>query len=278
MANDKALSINDFYATKVLLNAAVPLLRVVVEDYPNLSKKFKGKNFVFQVSVIDDFHGTNEKLCTYFVIKDGVWTAHINECHASPNVEFSFSKMRNFVLFFSGRSKTKLPKIKCKGNFFNMVSVLLSLLKMSSILTASDIPADENTQRELVKLYFYLLPNGISQLNKVGHKDVTAWTKDSPDRIWTLKVKDDDELESWIRIADGNSKSGRGKNKRCEPFLMMEFDTIYHALEILMDKAEMIEYLSKSYLRVYGAPELAAALGNHMFLVGDYAKALYLDK
>ena len=37
----------------------------------------------------------------------------------------------------------------------------------------------------------------------------------------------------------------------------------------------MIDYIARQYLTVEGAPEFAGIVGEFMFIVGDYAKALY---
>lgn len=266
----------DRYAARVLINAALPLLRVVAVDYPKIDKKFKNRSFVFQVSVLDG-EAEKGKFATYFTVENGVWTTHINDVYAKPDVEFEFPNIKKFVLFFSGKSKTAFPKMKGLKNFGLFMAIMSALLKMAGLFASTDVPKNEEDAVELLKLYFYLLPNGISQLNKMNHPLVKKFTNSQPDRIWALKIDGNDTLASWIRIKDGNSASGRGNNKRCAPFLAMEFDTPQHGLEILMAKADMLDYVAKKFLVINGAPEMAGDFGDMLSLVGSYAQATYLD-
>ncbi len=274
--NEVVITQDDRYAARIFLNAALPLLRVVAVDYPNLKKKFDKKSFIFQVSALDK-EAPKGKIATYFTIENGVWTTHINDVCDAPDLEFEFSDIRKFVIFFSGKGMP-MPKIKGMSKLGKLVPILQALLKMAGLLQSTSVPKKETDAAELVKLYFYLLPNGISQLNKAGHPLATKFAQNSPDRIWALQVKDDPVLASWIRVKDGNSKAGRGINERCAPFLTMEFDNVEHALGILMGTGDMLDYVSKKFLIINGAPEMAADLGNLLFAVGDFAKGIYLDK
>lgn len=266
----------DRYAARVLINAALPLLRVVAVDYPKIDKKFKNRSFVFQVSVLDS-EAEGGKFATYFTVENGVWTTHINDVHKNPDVEFEFPNIKKFVLFFSGKSKTAFPKMKGVKHFGLFMAIMSALLKMAGLFSAKDVPTNKEDAVELLKLYFYLLPNGISQLNKMDHPLVKKFTNNQPDRTWALIIDGSDTLASWIRIKDGNSKSGRGLSKRSAPFLAMEFDTPEHALEILMGKADMLDYVAKKYLVINGAPEMAGDFGDMLTLVGSYAQATYMD-
>ena len=39
----------------------------------------------------------------------------------------------------------------------------------------------------------------------------------------------------------------------------------------------MVDYMANDYLKVEGAPEFAGTVGEFMFIIGDYAKAVYMD-
>lgn len=45
----------------------------------------------------------------------------------------------------------------------------------------------------------------------------------------------------------------------------------------MMGTGDMIEFIAAGFLTVEGAPEFAAVVGEFLFTVGDYAKAIYLD-
>lgn len=276
MAAVATVTKNDLYAARIFFNSALPLLKVIVESVPKIGKKFQGKSFLFQVSALYPAVERG-KMATYFDVKDGVFTVHVSELCEKPDIELEFSDLNKFILFFSGKGMP-LPRMKGVAKHLGTFAALLqALLKMAGLLQATDAPKDEADQKLLTKLYFYLLANGISQLNKAGHEKICAWTSASPDRAYAFAVNGEAELASYIRIFEGNSKAGRGVYPRCKPFLTLRFDTPLHALDILMGKGDMLDYVGKEYLTIEGAPELAGVLGEHMFAVGDYAKGLYLD-
>ncbi|MEG1548458.1 MAG: hypothetical protein RR232_07840 [Clostridia bacterium] len=267
---------NDLYAARIFFNSALPLLRVIVENTPAIEKKFAGKNFVFQVSALYD-KAAEGKLATHFVVRDGSFDCKVSQVHPSPDIEFVFPSLNEFILFFSGRGMP-LPKMHgAMKHFGTFAAIMQALLKMAGLLQAKDAPKDETDQRLLVKLYFYLLANGISQLNKAGEEKIHKWALDSPDRAYAFAVTGYDDLQSYIRVKEGNTKAGHGAYPRCKPFLTLRFDNPMHALDILMGKGDMIGYIAQKYLTVEGAPEFAGIVGEFMFLVGDYAKGLYLD-
>lgn len=254
------------YASTIFFKAALPLLKVIATDVPKVGNKLKGKSFVLQLSALDE----GEKYATHFVIEDGEFKVNLS-VHDKPDIELEFPNMEHFINFMAGRTM-KLPKLK--GMFKNLgafITVMRLLLKMASLLQAKEKPKSEEDKVLLVKLYFYLLANGISQLNKVGHPDVKEWAIKSPDRVYAFAVNGYPELSAWIRVKAGNSKSGRGEYTRCKPFFRMRFDTIDHALDILLQQADMIKYTAESKLIMDGAPEFGAQLGSFMMTIASYA-------
>ena len=143
---------------------------------------------------------------------------------------------------------------------------------MAKLLGASDIPEKEEDRQLLVKLYFYLLSSGISQLNKSGHPEVSKWAKSSPDRVYAWAVDGCPELSAYIRVKNGNTKACRGQYTRSKPFFTMRFDSTTSALGILLSKDEMLKSTAEGKLIMEGAPEFGAQLGEYMLLVGSYAK------
>lgn len=255
------------YASTIFFKAAIPLLKVIATDVPKIGNKLKGKSFVLQLSALDE----GKKYATHFVIEDGEFNVKLS-VHDKPDIELEFPNMEHFCNFMSGKTM-KLPKLK--GVFKNLgafITVMRLLLKMASLLQAEDKPKTEEDKFLLVKLYFYLLSAGISQLNKVGHPAIHDWAKISPDRVYAFAVNDQPELSAWIRVKAGNTKSGRGEYTRCKPFFRMRFDTVDHALDILLQQADMIEYTAQGRLIMDGAPEFGAQLGNFMMTIAAYAK------
>jgi len=273
---DAIITQDDLYAARIFFNSALPLLKVVIQSKPNINKKFEKKSLVFQVSALYD-KAPGGKMATHFVFDNGEIAVRVSEIHPGPDVEFVFPDLKKFIIFFSGKG---MPLPKMKGivkNFGAFTSIMQGLLTMAKLLGSEDAPKNEEDRQLLVKLFFYLLPNGISQLNKAGHEKIHDWAVKSPDRAFAFAVTGFPELNSYIRVKEGNSKAGRGEYPRCKPFLTLRFDSVMHALDILMSKGDMIDYMASGYLKVEGAPEFAGIVGEFMFIIGDYAKAAYMD-
>ncbi len=273
---DASITQDDLYAARIFFNAALPLLKVVIQSKPNIKKKFEKKNFVFQVSALYD-KAPGGKMATHLVFNKGEITVKVSEIHPKPDIEFVFPDIKKFIIFFSGKG---MPLPKMKGiikNIGSFAAVMQGLLTMSKLLGSTDAPEATEDQELLVKLFFYLLPNGISQLNKAGHEKIHDFAVKSPDRAYAFAVTGYPALNSYIRFKEGNSKAGRGEYPRCKPFLTLRFDSVMHALDILMSKGDMVDYMANDYLKVEGAPEFAGVVGEFMFIVGDYAKAAYMD-
>ena len=166
---------DDVYAARIFLYSALPLLRVIAESEEKYGKKFAGKSFVFQVSAKYS-EAEGGAMGTHFVVENGNWTVNVGKLHENPDVEFIFPNLRDFNIFFSGKGMP-LPKIKGWGKLGILVSILMTLLRMAGLLQCKDVPQKLEDQIMLVKLYFYLLPSGISQLNKLGYPEFKAFTK-----------------------------------------------------------------------------------------------------
>lgn len=256
----------DRYANIIFLNAVLPLLKVIIEDDEKLSNKFDKMHATVQISACDD----QGKVGTHYVIEDGKWQV-VKGVIEEPTLELEFKSILDFNGFFKGTSK-KLPKIKGIKHVKLLVNTLKALIRMASLLGLSEIPKNESDKVLLVRLYFYLLSSGISQLNKAGHEAISKWAKKSPDRVYQWTVDNEEHLSAFIRVKAGNSKASRGIYKRSKPFFTMRFDNVDSALGILMEIEDMIEMTIKQRLIMEGAPEFGAQLGEYMMIVGSYAK------
>ena len=165
---------------------------------------------------------------------------------------------------------TKLPAIKI-GNPAKFALFMAVLLKMSSILTATEIPEDEATQLLTIKCFFYLLTTGISALNKMGDEKVSAWAKKSPDRCYQMAVAGYPELTAYLRVNEGKSMAGKGEYPRSDPFFTMLFDCPVSALMILMGKGDMFKMTANRQLVMKGGPEFGMQLSEYMFYIQDLA-------
>ncbi|SHK24279.1 hypothetical protein [Paramaledivibacter caminithermalis] len=256
----------DIFANKIFLNSVLPLVKVVIESKENIKKKFKGINAIVQISA----KNTNEKVGIHFLIDDGEWTV-VKGVTEGPTIELEFKSIPEFNAFFSGKSK-KLPKIKGWYNVKLLINTLKALTTMGNLLKLTSPPDDEEEKELFVKLYFYLLSSGISQLNKAGHPDVSKWAKKSPERVYAWVVDGKPEISAYIKVKSGKTKAVRGIYKRSKPFFTMRFDSVDSALGILLERDDMIESTTKGKLIMEGGPEYGTQLGEFMILVGSYAK------
>ncbi len=267
MANEVLLT------NKIFLNAALPLLKVIANDVPSLAKKFEKVHCIYQVSALDPA-SPNGKYATHFTVNNGEWKVCADKVATNAHIELEFKNMETMNAFFKGKiGPSTLPKmkgvVKKPKEFAAFMAVLL---KMSSLLTITEAPADEETQKLAVKCFFYLLSSGISQLNKHGHEGVQDWAKKSPDRVYAWAVDGYPEVSAFLRVKAGKTRSGRGTYKRAMPFFTMRFDSLPSALGILLSTDDMLESTKKGKLIMDGAPEFGAQIGDFMMQVGDYAK------
>ncbi len=261
------------YASRIFLNAALPLLKVLVQEKPKLARAFSGKNGVVQVSALDDNGGAAEarKVGTHFVVTDGELSV-VCGLNDAPTIELEFGSIAALNAFFSGASK-RLPRIKGALRAPGLLlATFRALLVMAAALGAKEPPADPGERALLVKLFFYLLSSGISQLNKAGHPAVAKWMSSSPDRVFAWSVQGRPDLSAYIRVKAGHSRAARGTYERSKPFFTMSFDTPESALGILLERDDMLVATAEGRLNMLGAPEYGAMLGEYMLLVGSLAK------
>ncbi len=266
---------DDIFTNKLFLCGALPLIKTIASDVPELAKKFEHTHAVVQISAKDP-DAPAGKYATHFVINSGEWVVHADKVSDKEHtdVELEFKSVEQMNAFFKGSIGPKtLPKMHgIAKNFGTFLSFMMVLLKMSSLLTAKEAPEDEDTQRLMVKCFFYLLTSGISTLNKQGHEEVHDWTSKSPDRVYALAVEGHPEVSAFIRIKAGHSKAGRGEYKRAMPFFTLRFDSFDSALGILLGTADMLDSVKKGKLIMDGAPEFGAQFGTFMLMIGDLAK------
>lgn len=263
----------ELYSNKIFFNAALPLVKVIANDVESLKKQFSNVHAVIQVSALDpDSEGG--KIGMHYIVNSGELEVHLNKVDPNPHVELEFKSIEAMNAFFKGKiGPATLPKMKGAVKYFGAFKAfLMTLLKMSSLLSATEPPKDEETKQLMVKCFFYLLSSGISQLNKMGHPEIHEWTGKSPDRVYAFAVNDHPEVAAYLRIKEGNSKAGRGEYKRAMPFFTLRFRTFDNALGILLGTDDMLEAVKKGDLIMDGAPEFGGQIGNFMLLVGALAK------
>ena len=261
------------FTNKLFLNAVLPLLKVIANDDLSLKKKFEGMTAVFQISAIDPENPAG-KSATHFIVENGEWTVKNDQVAEKADAELCFKSVPDMNAFFKGDMGKGIGALlkaltKKTGTFLKFLSVML---KMSALLTAKEAPADEATQKLLVKCFFYLLTAGISQLNKLGHEQVRRWTSTSPDRVYALAIDGQPDVAAYIRIKAGKSRSGHGSYTRAMPFFTLRFDSFKSALGILLATDDMMEATKAQRIIMDGAPEFGAQFGDLLLAVGDFVQ------
>ena len=262
----------DIFTNKIFLCAALPLIKTIAMDDPKLAKKFENTHAVIQVSAKDP-DAPDGKWATHFVVNNGEWEVHADKVSDKEHtqVELEFKSVEQMNAFFKGKiAPNTLPKMRGIGKTF--LSFMMVLLKMSSLLTATEAPEDEETQAMMVKCFFYLLTSGISTLNKQGHDEIHEWALKSPDRVYALAVNDHPEASAFIRVKAGKTRAGRGEYKRAMPFFTLRFDSYKSALGTLLGTDDMLDATKNGRIIMDGGPEFGAQFGGFLLVVGDYAK------
>jgi hypothetical protein len=263
----------ELYSNKIFFNAALPLVKVIANDVPSLKKQFAHVHAIIQVSAKDP-DAPGGKVGMHFVVNSDEWLVHLNKVDPHPHVELEFKSVEAMNAFFKGKmSPATLPKMKgVVSHFGAFKAFLMTLLKMSSLLGATEAPKDEATKELMVKCFFYLLSSGISQLNKMGHEDIHDWTSKSPDRVYAWAVDGYPSVSAYLRIKAGKSRAGRGDYKRAMPFFTLRFDNLDSALGILLGTDDMLEAVKTGHLIMDGAPEFGGQIGTYMLEVAALAK------
>jgi hypothetical protein len=274
MINEK-----DVFANRIFLNAALPLVKILSAEVPALKKSFEGKNGVIQISArVDGEDSAAPGLAnfsgglaaTHFIVTDGNLAVGLGPSEAHIDVELRFKNIPTLNAFFKGDMKA-LPKI---SGFFSplFIPTMKTLLKLSSMLGAARPPANDADKALLVKLYFFLLANGISQLNKAGEPGVHKWAAASPDRVYAFRVIDRDDLAAFIRVKAGKTKASRGRYVRAMPFFCLAFRDVDAALGTLLQIDDLFEASCNGKIIMEGAPEFGSTLGDFMLTVAALAK------
>lgn len=153
-----AITKDDLYSSKIFLNAALPLAKVIAMDIPKLGDKFKKTHAVIQVSALDP-DSPEGKVGTHFVINSGEWLVHAGRLTRNPHIELEFQSIPALNKFFKGQMGPDcIPKFHLKVKYVpDLISFVMVLLKMSKLLGATEAPEDEETKKLMVKCFFYLV-------------------------------------------------------------------------------------------------------------------------
>ncbi len=252
----------DYVLARIMLRAAVPLAKVLVEDDPKMREKYRGFNKIVQFEVKG-----SEDLITQLKFEDGI-PKPIFERDPNPDVAFVFKNARQLNAFFAG--KIAMPKIKGLTKIGILLKVVPLLLGLT-LLLPTKLPKDPAKKKLKVKLLFYMLSSALSQMNKAGDEEFVEFTKKMPDRVIQWSCPPDGPY-AYLRINRGNTKAGRGIYTRRRPFIDMQFNGIDNAIKVLTNQVDLLQAIRLGYLKQEGSPEYGMYLGNFMLKIDSWIK------
>jgi hypothetical protein len=252
----------EFLRTRLFLRAALPTVKVMLEDDPATRKRFEGVDATVQFVAKNQPHDVG----AYLWFADGdvrVEQGFLEAAERVPDLTFTFGSLQKLNDFFAG--KTVLPSIKGWRNPVLMAKVVQLLLGLKLMLPSAD-PKDPDKRRLKVKLTVYMITTALSQYNKGGDPEMQRWTAKQPDRIYQFSVEPEG-IAAYLRVRAGQTKAGRGVYERRRPFVAMRFHGVDGALAVMNKEVEFVDGVGKGMVRIEGSPEYAANLNDFMMRV-----------
>ncbi len=240
MQNDKKLP------ATLLMKAALPQTKVLLEEKPALARKYRKWNRVIQFQVKDD-----PDLACHLAFEKGN-LEFVEGRHRSPHVDFIFKDAGDFVNLMAG--KPALPKIKGALRHPRTLVGFLPLMLGLTILLPSNIPKTPKKRALKVKLMLYFVSLALSKLNQAGDEEMVNFTKGMPDRIFQWSV-DGGGLAVYLRVKRGKTKAGKGHYTKKRPFVHMRFASTESAFQILTGQVDNVTAIKDGMLVVEGSPE-----------------------
>jgi hypothetical protein len=151
----------EFLRTRLFLRAALPCVKVLLEDDPATKKRFRGEDAVVQFVARNQPHAVG----AYLVFEDGDARVEQGFCATDglgrePDITFTFGSLAKLNDFFAG--KTVLPGIKGYGKPALLAKVVRLLLGLKLMLPNAD-PNDPAKRALKVKLTVYMITTDLSQ-------------------------------------------------------------------------------------------------------------------
>ena len=248
----------DIVTAQLFMNAAFPVLQVLMDESP----KLKGKKFDHTIQ----FGAKNggELLCCHLVFEDG----HLDVVQGpaeKPDVKMTFSSVEKMNGLLKGTGMY-LPRIS--GNFIAAFDFLLNYLMGLKIMTNE--PKNDLEKYLKVKCSLYMICRAMSTYNKLGDPDFHEFCERQPDRIYQFRVEDGDDpakIACYLRVCQGKSKSGHGVYEKRSPFVLFRFTSIDGALKVLGKEEEFVAAAEHGYVETVGSPEYACCLNDYMAVI-----------
>jgi hypothetical protein len=254
----------EFLRARLFLRAALPCVKVMLEDDPATAKRFKNVNAVVQFEAKNQPRAVGAYL--WFEnggvrVEQGFWDA--DGLGREPDITFTFGSLGKLCDFFAG--KTVLPSIRGYTHPALLAKVLQLLLSLKLMLPSAQ-PTDPAKRRLKLKLTLYMITTALSQYNKGGDSEMQRWTAKQPDRIYQFSVEPEG-IAAYLRVRGGQTKAGRGVYERRRPFVHMRFHGVDGALAVMNKEVDFVDGVGKGFVRIDGSPEYAANLNDFMMRV-----------
>ena len=244
---------------RIFLRALFPVMKVALNDDPNMKKRFDGINAVVQFAAKDE----DGDIGAYLDFKNGD-LAIVQGISDTPDIAFRFGSVAKMNAMLAG--KPVLPRIK---GFYKLsrLSKVVSLFLSLRVLEPDSRPKDPMKRRLKVKMSVYMMVAALSQYNKGGDPEMVKWTAKQPERIYQISVTGEEDIAAYLKVKAGNSKAGLGFYNKRKPFVHMKFNGIDGAMPILLEDVNMVEAVGSGLLALEGSPEYARDLGNFMMRI-----------
>jgi hypothetical protein len=254
----------EFLRARLFLRAALPCVKVMLEDDPATARRFRDVRAVVQFVAKNQPRAVGAYL--WFEngtvrTEQGFWDA--DGLGREPDLTFTFPSLGKLCDFFAG--KTVLPSIRGYGHPALLAKVVRLLLGLKLMLPSAQ-PTDPVKRALKVKLTLFMITTALSQYNKGGDPAMQRWTAKQPDRIYQFSVEPEG-IAAYLRVRGGQTKAGRGVYERRRPFVHMRFNGVDGALAVMNKDVEFVEGVEKGMVRIDGSPEYAANLNDFMMRV-----------
>lgn len=248
----------EMLTARIFLRAALPVMKVLLEDNPALGRKFQGVTAKVQFVAKDPAGDVGAHLD----FKDGALEV-VQELTDAADITFRFSSVAKMNAMFAG--KPVVPRIQGIMKVGLLIKVFQLLLGLK-ILMPNAKPKNAEQAKLKVKMTLFMVSGALSQLNKAGDPEMMKWTGKQPERIYQWSCEPEG-IACYLRVKAGKTQAGRGYYTRRKPFVHMRFNGAEGALPILSNSVDIVQAMAMGYVSNEGSPEYAGQIGDFMLKI-----------
>lgn len=251
--------------SRIVLNAVLPVIKVMLEDDPDMKKAFENVSGRVQFRAED----ADGPVGACLVFDNGALSVE-QGIHDAPELVFAFPSLKKMNDMFRG--KPVLPQLGpllrgAFGNFGLLIKTFRVLLGMKLLMPTAK-PKTPEKARLKVKMTLYMVSTALSQMNKAGEPEINVWTAKQPERIYQWSV-DGEDIACYLKVKAGKTKAGRGMYTRRGPFVHMRFSSIENALPVLANEVDTVTAIGKGFVANDGSPEYGGRVGDFMMRIAN---------